>query len=221
MILRFPGSRTFSHGLDPNRTFGPAYEIVWPFRDISTADAQFDRPGAPSGGCAGRAVEAGHAKAERQNARDRRISSGSRSQPVVPAMAGTRIRVPLGQQIGVTDGRGAVVQILGKFVVIACHRAERLTKGIIEGRFGELSYFLCPRATVGSCVHASQTVSLAARFRVEVTLLWKNATRTVLARHPGSFASARVCPSDKNLVTALFTRVLYVAPSRCNARWRK
>ena len=72
MILRFLGSRTFSHGLDPNRTFGPAYEIVWPFRDISTADAQFDRPGAPSGGCAGRAVEAGHAKAERQNARDRR-----------------------------------------------------------------------------------------------------------------------------------------------------
>jgi hypothetical protein len=124
----------------------------------------------------------------------------------VPAMAGTRIRVPLGQQIGVTDGRGTVVQILGKFVVIACHRAEGLAKGIIEGRFGELSYFLCPRATVRSCVHASQTVSLAARFRVEVTLLWKNATRTVLAGHPGSFASARVCPSDKNLVTALFTR---------------
>jgi hypothetical protein len=37
-----------------------------------------------------------------------------------------------------------------------------------------LSYFLCPRATVRSCVHASQTVSLAARFRVEVTLLWKS-----------------------------------------------
>jgi hypothetical protein len=30
--------------------------------------------------------------------------------------------------------------------------------------------------TVGSCVHVSQTLSLAARFRVEVTLLWKNAT---------------------------------------------
>src|SRR5262249_26279613 len=95
------------------------------------------------------------------------------SQPVVPAMAGTRIRVPLGQQIGVTDGRGTIVQILGKFVVIACHRVERLTKGILESRFGEQSYFLCPRVTVGSCVHVSQTLSLAARFRVEVTLCEK------------------------------------------------
>ena len=63
---------------------------------------------------------------------------------------------------------GTAVQILSKFVVIPCHRAERPPEGIIEGRFGELSYFLCPRATVGSCVHASQTVSLAARFREKV-----------------------------------------------------
>jgi hypothetical protein len=29
-VLRFLGSRTFSHGLDPFRTFGPAYETEPP-----------------------------------------------------------------------------------------------------------------------------------------------------------------------------------------------